>query len=182
MTTLHLESEPVARAVAVTDDDLIVDLIDGRQLRVPLAWYPRLLNATTAERQNCSLLGEGYAIEWPDLDEHIGIEGLLAGRTSGENRKSLERWLDARWGALKNRPKSHRVEPGPGQPCRGVTNLISASDRGFCPYAGGTVMRNTVSSPGRLSHCTEPPWAVTISWTMASPRPLPPSGVPGTRK
>ncbi|MGO8747275.1 MAG: DUF2442 domain-containing protein, partial [Thermoguttaceae bacterium] len=49
---------------------------------VPLAWYPRLLNATAAERRNCSLLGDGYAIEWPDLDEHIGVEGLLAGRTN----------------------------------------------------------------------------------------------------
>ncbi len=96
MSTLHLETEPIARAVTVTDDDLIVDLVDGRQLRVPLAWYPRLLNATAAERQNCLLFGEGYAIEWPDLDEHIGIEVLLAGRTNGESRKSLERWLAAR--------------------------------------------------------------------------------------
>jgi hypothetical protein len=42
------------------------------------------------------LLGDGYAIEWPDLDEHIGVEGLLAGRTSGESRQSLERWLASR--------------------------------------------------------------------------------------
>ncbi len=96
MSTLHLETEPTARVVTVNDDDLIVDLVDGRQLRVPLAWYPRLLNATAAERQNCSLLGDGYAIEWPDLDEHIGVEGLLAGRTSGESRQSLERWLASR--------------------------------------------------------------------------------------
>ncbi len=96
MSTLHLETDPTARAVTVTDDDLIVDLVDGRQLRVPLAWYPRLLNATAAERQNCSLLGDGYAIEWPDLDEHVGLEGLLAGRTSGEGRQSLERWLASR--------------------------------------------------------------------------------------
>lgn len=96
MSTLHLEIEPAASAVAVTDDELIVNLVDGRRICVPLAWYPRLLNATPAERQNCILLGDGYAIEWPDLDEHIGIQGLLAGRTSGENRKSLERWLAAR--------------------------------------------------------------------------------------
>ena len=74
MSTLLLEIEPSARAVAVTEDDLVVDLVDGRQIRVPLAWYPRLLNATAAERQNCPLLGDGYAIEWPDLDEHIGIK------------------------------------------------------------------------------------------------------------
>ena len=43
-----------------------------------------------------ALLGEGYAIEWPDLDEHIGIEGLLAGRRSGESKKSFEQWLAGR--------------------------------------------------------------------------------------
>jgi hypothetical protein len=63
---------------------------------VPLAWYPRLLEASPPERQNWRLLGEGYAIQWPDLDEHIGVEGLLAGRMSGEGRQSLQRWLAAR--------------------------------------------------------------------------------------
>ena len=96
MSTLLLEIEPAARSVSVTDDDLVVDLVDGRRLSVPLAWYPRLLNATAAERQNCLLLGDGYAIEWPDLDEHIGMEGLLAGRGGGESRQSLERWLASR--------------------------------------------------------------------------------------
>ena len=82
--------------VEVTTDDLIVDLADGRRLIVPLAWYPRLLFAQEAERQNWQLLGDGYAIEWPDLDEHIGIEGLLAGRHSGESQKSFDRWLRTR--------------------------------------------------------------------------------------
>ena len=102
MTTLLLKIEPSARAVSVTDDELVVDLMDGRHLGIPLAWYPRLLNATAAERQNCQLLGNGYAIEWPDLDEHIGIEGLLAGRAGGESRQSLKRWLAAR----QERPQS----------------------------------------------------------------------------
>ncbi len=96
MSTLVLEREPLARAVTVTDEELIVSLDDGRRIMVPLAWYPRLLNATAAERQNWRLLGDGYAIEWPDLDEHIGVEGLLAGRLSGESRQSLERWLATR--------------------------------------------------------------------------------------
>lgn len=48
------------------------------------------------ERQNWRLLGGGYAIEWPDLDEHIGVEGLLAGRRSGESQESLRRWLVSR--------------------------------------------------------------------------------------
>jgi hypothetical protein len=82
----------VALNVTVTEDDLSVELTDGRRIIVPLAWYPRLFHASEAERQHWHLLGDGYAIEWPDLDEHIGVEGLLAGRHSGESRQSLERW------------------------------------------------------------------------------------------
>jgi hypothetical protein len=96
MTTLVLETEPIAMHVTVTDDKLIVDLADGRSLGVPLAWYPRLVRGTPAERQHWQLLGDGYAIEWPDLDEHIGVEGLLAGRRSGESSQSFERWLATR--------------------------------------------------------------------------------------
>jgi hypothetical protein len=99
MTTLTLEIEPVAMEVTVTDNKLIVGLVDGRTLAIPLEWYPRLLYGTSAERQNWQLLGEGYVIEWPDLDEHIGVEGLLAGRRSSESQSSLERWL-----AIRNMP------------------------------------------------------------------------------
>ncbi|QYO62508.1 DUF2442 domain-containing protein [Leptolyngbya sp. 7M] len=96
MTTLVLETEPLATSVTVTDEKLIVDLIDGRSLATPLFWYPRLTHASPQERQNWQLLGDGYAIEWPDLDEHIGVEGLLAGRQSGESQQSLQRWLATR--------------------------------------------------------------------------------------
>ena len=96
MTTLALETEPTALNVIVTEDDLMVDLVDGRRIIVPLAWFPRLMYATAAERQNFQLLGDGYGIEFPDLDEHIGIEGILAGRHSGESQKSLEKWLNER--------------------------------------------------------------------------------------
>jgi hypothetical protein len=85
MSTLVLEVEPLAVEAAVTEDDLMVQLTDGRRIVVPLAWYPRLLHASKAKRQHWQLLGDGYAIEWPELDEHIGIEGLLAGRLSGES-------------------------------------------------------------------------------------------------
>jgi hypothetical protein len=96
MTTLILEAEPMAASVRVTETDLIVQLIDGRTLTVPLHWYPRLTHATDAERRNWQLLGDGYAIEWPDVDEHVGVEGLLAGRRSGESEHSLQRWLSTR--------------------------------------------------------------------------------------
>lgn len=96
MSTLVLETEPSALQVMITNEKLVIELVDGRSIVVPLAWYPRLLHGSFEERQNWKLLGQGYAIEWPDLDEHIGIEGLLAGRRSGESTKSLERWLAKR--------------------------------------------------------------------------------------
>lgn len=96
MTTLVLEIEPAISGVVVSDEELTVNLADGRSISVPLAWYPRLLYASPKERDNWQLLGDGYAIEWPDLDEHIGIEGLLAGRRSSESVKSLQRWLASR--------------------------------------------------------------------------------------
>jgi hypothetical protein len=96
MTTLVLEQEPIAINVMLTADRLVVELADGRSLSVPLTWYPRLSNGSDSERQNWQLLGDGYAIEWPDLDEHIGVEGLLAGRRSGESQSSFTGWLASR--------------------------------------------------------------------------------------
>jgi hypothetical protein len=96
MSTLELEQEPSANAVVIREGKLIVELTDGRALSVPLEWYPRLTHATDSERQNWHLLGAGYAIEWPDVDEHIGVEGLLAGRKSGESAASLAKWLATR--------------------------------------------------------------------------------------
>jgi hypothetical protein len=99
VTTLTLETEPLAASVSFDAEKLVVELADGRSLMVPLSWYPRLLHGSVEERDHWQLLGDGYAIEWPDLDEHIGIEGLLAGRRSSESQRSLEGWLGARNGA-----------------------------------------------------------------------------------
>jgi hypothetical protein len=84
------------RAFHLENDKLNVDLADGRTITVPLTWYPRLLSSSTNERQNWHLVGDGHAVEWPDLDEHIGIEGLLQGRRSDERQESFQRWLAAR--------------------------------------------------------------------------------------
>ena len=88
----------VARAqdVQVTDDELIVALDDGRTIVVPLAWYPRLLHGTREERANWRLIGGGEGVHWPDLDEDISIEHLLAGVPSGESQRSLQKWLASR--------------------------------------------------------------------------------------
>ena len=96
MTTLVLKTEPVAVKVSLSSEHLTIELADGRFVLVPLQWYPRLINASKAERQNWRILGDGYAIEWPDLDEHIGVESLLAGHPSGESASSLNRWLAGR--------------------------------------------------------------------------------------
>ena len=97
MSTLAVEADSIlARSVTVSDDNLVVELSDGRTLSVPLAWYPRLQHATQNERANCRLSGRGDGIHWPDLDEDISVAGLVAGRPSGESQGSLERWLEAR--------------------------------------------------------------------------------------
>lgn len=87
---------PDAADVKVTEDTLAVDLADGRTISVPLGWYPRLEHATAAERANWTLIGRGEGIHWNDLDEDISVEGLLAGRPSGESQASLQRWLESR--------------------------------------------------------------------------------------
>jgi len=80
----------------VTDDTLAVDLDDGRTISVPIGWYPRLAQGTAAERTNFQISGAGYGIYWPDLDEDIGVEGLLLGKKSTESPASFERWLQRR--------------------------------------------------------------------------------------
>ncbi len=94
---------PNVEGVAVTDDTLSVDLSDGRTLSVPLAWYPRLVHATTKERNNWRLIGNGQGIHWVDIDEDISVEGLLAGRASGESQGSFREWLRQRQSGLTSR-------------------------------------------------------------------------------
>ena len=98
MTTSPIERwpAPVAQAVQLSADTLTVDLSDGRSIAVPLEWYPRLANSTMAERSNWRLIGRGEGIHWPDLDEDISVENLLAGARSGESQRSFKRWLESR--------------------------------------------------------------------------------------
>lgn len=81
------------RTVILDDKALEVGLMDGRVLVVPLTWFPRLAHGTAMERSNWSLIGRGEGIHWPDLDEDISVESLLAGRRSHETIESLQRCL-----------------------------------------------------------------------------------------
>jgi len=85
-----------AVTASANDDSLTVELSDGRVISAPLAWYPRLAHGTVAERNNWRLIGAGHGIHWPDLDEDLSVEGLLAGRPSGECQASLKKWLAKR--------------------------------------------------------------------------------------
>ena len=94
MHTSTIEIEvPAAESNTVTEDTLSVDLSDGRTISVPLAWYPRLTYASKSEQNNWRLIGKGYGIHWEDLDEDISVEGLLAGKPSGESQTSFKKWL-----------------------------------------------------------------------------------------
>lgn len=75
------ESKVSANAISLSfdDDSLSVLLADGRTIKTPLAWYPRLFEATDAQRHNYVLLGDGEGIHWPEIDEDLSVEGMLLG-------------------------------------------------------------------------------------------------------
>ncbi|MFV1976662.1 MAG: DUF2442 domain-containing protein [Candidatus Scalindua sp.] len=100
MNTLAVEIQvPKLQSVTITEDILSVDLTDGRTISVPLAWFPRLLHATNEERNNWRLIGKGHGIHRED----ISVEGLLAGRSSGESQTSFKKWLTRRSKSLTKR-------------------------------------------------------------------------------
>ena len=94
---------PKAEGVKITSDSLNVDLSDGRSISVPLAWFPRLVHATAAERKNWRLIGKGHGIHWEAIDEDISVEGLLAGKPSCESQSSFKKWLSKRQTRLATR-------------------------------------------------------------------------------
>jgi len=107
-----------ATKVRVSDAALIVDLQDGRVVSVPLAWYPRLVEGSAAERRRWELIGPGIGIHWPALDEDISVDGLLRGLPSGESAASLERWR-----ASRRRP-ANRLQPSKARG-RAATKRVS---------------------------------------------------------
>ena len=97
MSALTVEIEvPGATTLKVTEEALTAQLTDGRVISVPLAWYPRLVHATQEERDNWEIFGDGRFFHWPDLDEDLSTEALLAGWPSRENQWSFKQWLQAK--------------------------------------------------------------------------------------
>ena len=94
-SVLKIES-PSAASIRVSNECLSAELADGRTISVPIEWFPRLVHATPEERNNWDLSGDGAHIHWPDLDEDISVEGLIAGWRSRETKESFARWLEAK--------------------------------------------------------------------------------------
>ena len=127
MTTSSVAIETAAaKDVRVTDRALIVELVDGRVVSVPLAWYPRLAEGSPAERRRWELLGPGIGVHWPALDEDISVEGLLHGLPSGESEGSLNAWR-----ASRKRPAHKALQPTSRAPqARAKTRKRSRAARG----------------------------------------------------
>lgn len=107
MSSSSLATEtPTAKTVKVSADALLVELRDGRRVSVPLTWYPRLAEATPRERRHWELIGPGIGVHWPDIDEDISVEALLAGLASNESATSLRRWR-----ASRHNPANKRLQP-----------------------------------------------------------------------
>ena len=87
MSSSVVEAVPRAQDVLVTEDELTVSLVDGRRVSVPLAWFPRLLHASPAQRLNWQLLGDGEGIHWPDVDEDLSVAGILRGSPSPQKTR-----------------------------------------------------------------------------------------------
>jgi hypothetical protein len=90
MTTSEPKAGEKITGVRLADDSLSVDFLDGRSLTVPLAWYPRLLHASMQQRNNFRIIGGGFVINWPDVDEHLSCPGLAGWSTrTGRSRCAI---------------------------------------------------------------------------------------------
>ena len=86
MSTAANIIEPRVMSMAVTDDEIIAHLVDGRTISVPLVWSWRLADASPEQRQHWEIFGDGQGIRWPDIDEDISVEGMLRGMSAHRPR------------------------------------------------------------------------------------------------
>ncbi len=88
MTTSSSEAKDKIAGISFQSDTLSAELMDGRVITVPLAWYPRLANASPAQRNNWELTAAGFGVHWPDVDEDLSSAGLLRGAPAHRGKSS----------------------------------------------------------------------------------------------
>jgi len=76
-TTVQIDPDPAVVDLEVSDTMLRIILTDGRELSAPLAWFPRLRDASPEQRRHWELIGRGHGIHWPEVDEDISVRVLL---------------------------------------------------------------------------------------------------------
>ena len=76
---MAIAADERVQGVTFTEDSFTVELMDGRSITTPLVWFPRLLQATPAQRANWQISAAGYGLHWPDIDEDLSTSGLLRG-------------------------------------------------------------------------------------------------------
>jgi hypothetical protein len=131
MITSALVNSPTAVGVEVSEEELTVSLSDGRVVRVPLSWYPRLSNALPQHRARWEFIGAGHGIHWPELDEDISVENVLVGQPSGESARSFARWKE--WYRQKVAEPGAAPNSGPA-----TASGDSAASEGCHPQASGS--------------------------------------------
>jgi hypothetical protein len=88
MAITDLRAGERVKDVRCTEDNLVVDLVDGRSISVPLSWYPWLNAATPEQRDNWEISGAGFGIHWPDIDEDLSVSGLLRGAPASHGSRA----------------------------------------------------------------------------------------------
>jgi hypothetical protein len=155
-----------ALQIAVSDDYLAVQLEDGRRIEVPLVWFPHLAQSSTEQRKNWRLIGRGVGIHWPDIDEDISVESLLAPRRDDVLAyRSGPEVVDVERRRRRGRPRTTEEQPV-GRNARGqfVVRTYEKGGMGMRSYAVANPIADTVASAIDAS----PP-------TDASPTPSPPT-------
>lgn len=108
MRTLAAKTDERVEAVYFSRDSIVVNLMDGRTISAPLAWYPKLLKASSEHKAHWELCGGGYGIHWPDIDEDLSTEGLLRGAPAPNppKKKSVKKTAKSKTGTSRKRPRS----------------------------------------------------------------------------
>jgi hypothetical protein len=91
MSISAIQTDERVKNVVFNEDTIGVELMDGRTIFVPLIWYPRLLNATPAQRLDWEVCGGGYGIHWESIDEDLSTAGMLRGAPAPTTLRNLDR-------------------------------------------------------------------------------------------